>query len=68
MAVPRMHAPAPSSAPADNSSRNVPLEKIITDIAAMGFDGRHVMDVVASMQSSGKSVDLNAIIDRLQSR
>lgn len=60
-------APAPRGPPVESrtSSKAIPLEQIITDIAAMGFQRHQVMQVVDTLTASGQSVDLNVILDRL---
>ena len=45
--------------------RPVPLEQIIQDIAAMGFQRHQVLAVIQELQKSGQNVDLNVILDRL---
>ncbi|GIL92550.1 hypothetical protein Vretimale_18963 [Volvox reticuliferus] len=46
-------------------SRTVPLDKIISDISQMGFSRAEVHAAVNNLQSSGKALDLNTIIDKL---
>ncbi|KXZ47712.1 hypothetical protein GPECTOR_33g594 [Gonium pectorale] len=60
--VPSPSAPGGSGGTA---SRTVPLDKIIADIAQMGFSRGDVMNAVNSLQASGKALDLNTIIDKL---
>lgn len=64
---PTGQAPSPRGPPVESrtSSKAIPLEQIITDIAAMGFQRHQVMTVVNSLTASGQSVDLNVILDRL---
>jgi hypothetical protein len=50
---------------ASTATRAVPLDQIVTDICAMGFERPRVMGLISSMQRSGQAIDLNAIIDRL---
>ena len=45
--------------------RAIPLEQIIQDITAMGFQRHQVMTVVNNLQRDGQAVDLNVILDRL---
>lgn len=43
----------------------VPLEKVIDDVAVMGFSRDQVRDVLQELMSEGKSIDLNVVLDRL---
>jgi hypothetical protein len=43
----------------------VSLDKVVSDIVAMGFSHGQVMGVVRQLQSSGQALEMNVIIDRL---
>ena len=47
---------------------DLPLERVIDDVAGMGFSRHEVRDVVVAMMQSGQAVDLNLVVDRLMSR
>ena len=47
---------------------DLPLERVIDDVAGMGFSRHEVREVVLSMMQSGQAVDLNLVVDRLMSR
>ena len=48
------------------SSQAVSVEKVISDVSAMGFSAAQVRDAIAALTANGQgSVDLNAVIDRL---
>ena len=46
-------------------TKAIPLERVIDDVAAMGFSRADVRAAVASLMSQGQSVDLNVVLDRL---
>lgn len=46
----------------------VPLEKVIDDVAVMGFSREHVRSVLQELMAQGKSIDLNVVLDRLGAR
>ena len=54
-----------SSGSSRATSHAVPLEQVVQDICAMGFQRHQVMAVVNRMQNDGQAIDLNVIIDRL---
>ena len=43
----------------------LPIEKVVDDVAAMGFSKEQVRGVVKKLTENGQSVDLNIILDRL---
>lgn len=43
----------------------LPMEKVVDDVAAMGFSKEQVRGVVKKLTENGQSVDLNVILDRL---
>ena len=47
---------------------DLPLERVIDDVASMGFSRREVREVVLEMMQSGQAVDLNVVVDRLMNR
>ena len=49
----------------ETSSRGVPIEKVVEDVAAMGFTRQAVRDVVRRLTENGQSVDLNIVLDQL---
>lgn len=49
-------------------SQLLPLDKVVSDIVAMGFSHSQVMSVVRQLQASGQGLEMNVIIDRLMSR
>lgn len=51
-----------------SSSGGVPLEKVIDDVAIMGFSREEVRNVLLELSSEGKAVDLNIVLDRLGAR
>jgi hypothetical protein len=44
------------------------MEKVIDDVAVMGFSREHVRAVLQEFAAQGKSVDLNVVLDRLGAR
>eukprot|EP00898_Chlorokybus_atmophyticus_P008969 jgi/Chlat1/9073/Chrsp94S08322 len=76
MPAPPLHAhqvatPAPaqsaplSGGPTQLSTSRVPVDKVIDDVAAMGFSKDQVRAVVRKLTENGQSVDLNIVLDRL---
>ncbi len=60
---------AGQSPPCAGSRRvDLPLERVIDDVASMGFSRREVREVVLDMMQSGQAVDLNVVVDRLMNR
>eukprot|EP00889_Picochlorum_renovo_P007551 jgi/Picre1/34581/NNA_002049.t1 len=51
-----------------SSSGSVPIEKVIDDIAIMGFSREEVRNVLRELTAQGKSVDMNIVLDRLGAR
>ena len=47
---------------------DLPLERVIDDVASMGFSRREVRELVLDMMQSGQAVDLNVVVDRLMNR
>jgi hypothetical protein len=43
----------------------VTLDKVVSDIVAMGFSHSQVMGVVRQLQATGQPLEMNRIIDRL---
>jgi hypothetical protein len=43
----------------------VPLERVVEDVAAMGFSRDRVRAVLRDLADSGQSIDLNVVLDRL---
>jgi hypothetical protein len=48
--------------------QSVPIEKVIDDVAVMGFSRAQVREVLQELAAEGKSVDLNVVLDRLGAR
>ena len=46
----------------------MPLERVIDEVASMGFSRHEVRDTVVQLMNSGKTVDLNVVLDRLMNR
>lgn len=44
---------------------SVPIEKVIDDVAVMGFSRHQVRSVLEELMAEGKSIDLNVVLDRL---
>eukprot|EP00245_Coleochaete_scutata_P005927 TRINITY_DN19935_c0_g1_i1.p1 TRINITY_DN19935_c0_g1~~TRINITY_DN19935_c0_g1_i1.p1 ORF type:complete len:564 (+),score=119.23 TRINITY_DN19935_c0_g1_i1:102-1793(+) len=57
--------PAASSSTAPLSTSRVPIDKVIDDVAAMGFSKAEVGAVVKKLTENGQSVDLNVVLDKL---
>ncbi|KAF6251207.1 CD36 family-domain-containing protein [Scenedesmus sp. NREL 46B-D3] len=51
--------------PGGPAIQQVSLDKVVSDIVAMGFSHGQVMGVVRQLQSSGHALEMNVIIDRL---
>ncbi|WPT12424.1 hypothetical protein PSENEW3_00003563 [Picochlorum sp. SENEW3] len=51
-----------------SSTGSVPIEKVIDDIAIMGFSREEVRNVLRELTAQGKSVDMNIVLDRLGAR
>lgn len=47
------------------STSRVPIDKVIDDVAAMGFTRDQVRAVVKKLTENGQSVDLNVVLDKL---
>ena len=63
--------PAAAAAPqphTSGSAGSVPIEKVIDDIAIMGFSREEVRNVLRELTAQGKSVDMNIVLDRLGAR
>lgn len=59
----RIHtAPPPPPAP---QQAGVPIERVIDDIAVMGFSREEVRNVLRELTAQGKPVDMNCVLDRL---
>ena len=43
----------------------VPMERVVEDVAAMGFSRERVRAVLRDLADSGQSIDLNVVLDRL---
>jgi hypothetical protein len=59
---------APRSGTSSGGPTSVPIEKVIDDVAVMGFSRAQVRDVLQELAAEGKSVDLNVVLDRLGAR
>ena len=58
--------PQPAAPPAaPPTTRAVPLEQVVDDVAAMGFSRHEVRAAVTALAAAGRSVDLNIVLDRL---
>lgn len=63
---PQAHPGAPPRPQRDAASTTgVPLEKVIDDVAVMGFSREQVRKVLLELSAEGKAVDLNVVLDRL---
>ena len=49
------------------SSSRVPIERVVEDVAAMGFARHQVRDTVRRLTESGEAVDLNKVLDEVGS-
>lgn len=58
----------PGASPAAPAGRGVPIEKVIDDVAVMGFSREEVRRVLNQLMESGQAVDLNVVLDRLGAR
>lgn len=54
--------------PSADGGQAVPIEKVIDDVAVMGFSREEVRRVLKQLMESGQSVDLNVVLDRLGAR
>lgn len=43
----------------------MPIDKVVDDVAAMGFERNVVREVVNTLTANGQSVDLNVVLDKL---
>lgn len=43
----------------------MPIDKVVDDVAAMGFERHVVREVVNTLTANGQSVDLNVVLDKL---
>ncbi|GAQ88616.1 hypothetical protein KFL_004450030 [Klebsormidium nitens] len=59
---------AGSGGPAQLSTSKMPIEQVIDDVAAMGFHKDEVRSIVRQLTETGKSVDLNIVLDTLMTR
>ena len=59
----RPRPPSDQSQPV--SSSRVPIERVVEDVAAMGFTKDAVRAVIRHLTESGQSVDLNIVLDQL---
>ena len=41
------------------------MDKIVADVAAMGFSPQQVQAVIQQLTSTGQNVDLNVVLDKL---
>ncbi|CAG9462984.1 unnamed protein product [Pedinophyceae sp. YPF-701] len=60
--------PAHRNAPPPASGTRVTLDRLVDDIAAMGFAPFEVREVVQPMMARGEKIDVNVVIDKLSSR
>ncbi|GBG66835.1 hypothetical protein CBR_g70713 [Chara braunii] len=49
------------------TTSRVPIDKVINDVAHMGFNKEDVRSVVKRLTENGQSVDLNVVLDKLMS-
>ncbi len=54
-----------SSNPPQVSTSKVPVEKVVDDLALMGFAKDDVRAVIKRLAENGQSVDLNVVLDKL---
>lgn len=47
---------------------SVPIEKVIDDVAVMGFSRDQVRGVLQELMAKGQKIDLNVVLDRLGAR
>ena len=57
--------PRTSQPQSQMSSSRVPLDKVVDDVAAMGFSKASVHEVVRRLTANGQSVDLNIVLDEV---
>jgi len=57
--------PPPHPPPPPRQPSAVPVERVIDDIAVMGFSREEVRNVLREMAAQGKPVDMNVVLDRL---
>ncbi|KDD73112.1 hypothetical protein H632_c2524p0, partial [Helicosporidium sp. ATCC 50920] len=57
--------PKRSDAAQPSQPETVPIEKVIDDVAVMGFSREDVRRVLRQLAESGQSVDLNVVLDKL---
>lgn len=57
--------PPPRQPPPPHQPSAVPVERVIDDIAVMGFSREEVRNVLREMAAQGKPVDMNVVLDRL---
>ena len=55
----------PPGAPPQLSSSRMPVDKVVDDVAAMGFSRGDVRGVVKALMDEGRQVDLNVVLDKL---
>ncbi len=46
----------------------MPIERVVDDVAAMGFSRSEVRAVLRELMDQGQAVDLNVVLDRLGAR
>lgn len=56
-------AQPPAQAP--SGPQDLPFERVVDDVAAMGFSRERVRAVLRDLAESGQSIDLNVVLDRL---
>ena len=56
---------APPLAPPPPPQAGVPVERVIDEIAAMGFSREEVWNVLRELTTQGKPLDMNIVLDRL---
>lgn len=61
---PAAAAPPPAPPPQLSSSR-MPVDKVVDDVAAMGFSREHVRGWVNRLTTEGHQIDLNVVLDKL---
>lgn len=68
MRLPPPNPPSQSGTTQSGAAASVPIEKVIDDVAVMGFSREDVRRVLRELMESGQSVDLNIVLDRLGAR
>lgn len=56
-----------SSSPAQVTTSKMPIDRVIDDVANMGFSRDQVFAVVRTLHANGQNIDLNVVLDKLMS-